>query len=49
MQSLEHKSEAEIQAVYAIQNFVHKLEHPKSMWQTDKKYPRNLRIVSDIR
>lgn len=27
---IEHKSEAEIQAVYAIQNFVNKLEHPPS-------------------
>jgi hypothetical protein len=27
---IEHKSEAEIQAVYAIQNFVDKLEHPPS-------------------
>ncbi|CAF2066461.1 unnamed protein product [Rotaria magnacalcarata] len=28
---IEHKSEAEIQAVYAIQNFVNKLEHPPKM------------------
>jgi hypothetical protein len=28
---IEHKPEAEIQAVYAIQNFVTKLEHPPSM------------------
>jgi hypothetical protein len=27
---IEHKPEGEIQAVYAIQNFVHKLEHPQS-------------------
>lgn len=27
---IQHKPEAEIQAVYAIQNFVHKLEHPPS-------------------
>jgi hypothetical protein len=27
---IEKKPEKEIQAVYAIQNFVHKLEHPKS-------------------
>ncbi|CAF3682682.1 unnamed protein product [Adineta steineri] len=28
---IEHKPEAEIQAVYAIQNFVNKLEHPPKM------------------
>ena len=28
---IEHKPEAEIQAVYAIQNFVNQLEHPPSM------------------
>ncbi len=28
---IEHKPEAEIQAVYAIQNFVNKLEHPPSI------------------
>ncbi len=28
---IEHKPEAEIQAVYAIQNFVTKFEHPPSM------------------
>jgi hypothetical protein len=27
---IKHEREAEIQAVYAIQNFVHKLEHPSS-------------------
>jgi 6-phosphogluconate dehydrogenase len=27
---IEHKPDAEIQAVYAIQNFVNKLEHPPS-------------------
>ena len=27
---IEHKPEAEIQAIYAIQNFVHRLEHPHS-------------------
>jgi hypothetical protein len=26
------RTEAELQAVYAIQNFVHKLEHPPSMF-----------------
>ncbi|CAF4325697.1 unnamed protein product, partial [Rotaria magnacalcarata] len=30
---IEHKLEAEIQAVYAIQNFVNKLEHPPKMAQ----------------
>ncbi|CAM4941289.1 unnamed protein product [Rotaria socialis] len=30
---IEHRSEAEIQAVYAIQNFVNKLEHPPKMAQ----------------
>ncbi|CAF1592091.1 unnamed protein product [Rotaria magnacalcarata] len=30
---IEHKPEAEIQAVYAIQNFVNKLEHPPKMAQ----------------
>ena len=29
--TIEHKPEAEIQAVYAIQNIVHKREHPSSM------------------
>ncbi len=29
-QILQRNQEAEIQAVYAIQNFVHKLEHPQS-------------------
>ena len=28
---IEHRPEAEIQAVYAIQSFVHELEHPPSM------------------
>lgn len=27
---IDHRQEAEVQAVYAIQNFVHKLEHPIS-------------------
>ena len=27
---IEHKPEAEMQAIYAIQNFVHRLEHPHS-------------------
>lgn len=27
---INHQPEHEIQAVYAIQNFVHKLEHPQS-------------------
>jgi hypothetical protein len=27
---IEHNPEAEVQAVYAVQNFVHKLEHPPS-------------------
>jgi hypothetical protein len=27
---IDHKQEAELQAVYAIQNFVNKLEHPPS-------------------
>lgn len=31
---IQHKPEAEIQAVYAIQNFVNKLEHPSSNFQT---------------
>ncbi|CAF3003467.1 unnamed protein product [Rotaria sp. Silwood2] len=35
---IEHKPEAEIQAVYAIQNFVNKLEHP----------PRIARLLFDI-
>lgn len=30
---IEHKPEAEIQAIYAIQNFVHRLEHPHKMAQ----------------
>lgn len=29
---IEHNPQAEIQAVYAIQNFVSKLEHPPSMY-----------------
>jgi hypothetical protein len=32
---IEHKPEAEIQAVYAIQNFVNKLEHPPSMQMSE--------------
>ncbi|CAF4676148.1 unnamed protein product [Rotaria socialis] len=35
---IEHKPEAEIQAVYAIQNFVYKLEHP----------PKMVRLLFDI-
>ncbi len=27
---IKNKPEAEVQAVYAIQNFIHKLEHPPS-------------------
>lgn len=33
---IEHKPEAEIQAIYAIQNFVHRLEHPQSKKKTTK-------------
>jgi translation initiation factor 4G len=35
---IEHKPEAEIQAVYAIQNFVNKLEHPPSMERQNLDY-----------
>jgi hypothetical protein len=35
---IEHKPEAEIQAVYAIQNFVNKLEHPPSTLRLDSNY-----------
>ena len=38
---IEHKSEAEIQAVYAIQNFVSKLEHPPSMSRTNDERERD--------
>ena len=37
---IEHKPVAEIQAVYAIQNFVGKLEHPPSMPRTNDERGR---------
>lgn len=42
---IEHKPEREIQALYAIQNFVNKLEHPPSRSLTSEE---NHRLMFDF-